>query len=183
MTAPALTNRQPDSGVFGTTGLVPGPVPVWVALFVNVLAFSGLPTLIPIPTSLGQLVTQGALVAAVLLALLANPRGIIRPNLFLVLLTMLAVVASRVDLPRMSSDRLHHGSVAVDTLVGQLRLRAPPRPSGVPARRLVHRLGGRGTRARRRLLLRPCGPSRLPRSPTTRPSCWVAPSCCGSAES
>ncbi len=79
-------------------GFIRSPVPVWVALFANVLAFSALPTLLPIPPLIGQLLTQGALVAAVLLALLANPSGIIRPNMFLVLLTMLAVVALMVSI-------------------------------------------------------------------------------------
>jgi len=69
-----------------------------MALFLNVLAFSGLPTLIPIPTTVGQLATQGALILAFLLALLANPRGVIRPNLFLVLLSALAVVALMVSI-------------------------------------------------------------------------------------
>jgi len=78
--------------------LIRGPLPVWAALFVNVLAFSGLPTLLPIPTTVGQLVTQGSLIMAFLLALLANPRGIIRPNLFLILLSVLAVVALMVSI-------------------------------------------------------------------------------------
>ena len=74
------------------------PLPVWAALFLNVLAFSGLPTLIPVPTTVGQLVTQGALIVAFLLALLANPRCVIRPNLFLILLSVLAVVALMVSI-------------------------------------------------------------------------------------
>ena len=74
------------------------PLPVWAALFLNVLAFSGLPTLIPIPTTVGQLVTQGALIVAFLLALLANPRCVIRPSLFLILLSVLAVVALMVSI-------------------------------------------------------------------------------------
>jgi hypothetical protein len=73
--------------------LLRGPLPVWAALFLNVLAFSGLPTLIPIPITVGQLMTQGALILAFLFALLANPRGIVRPSLFLILLSVLAVVA------------------------------------------------------------------------------------------
>jgi hypothetical protein len=81
-----------------TGSVLRGPLPAWVALFINVLAFSGLPTLIRVPTSVGQMVTQGALVAAALLALLANPRGVVRPNLFLVLLTMLALVALMVSI-------------------------------------------------------------------------------------
>ena len=80
------------------SALLRGPLPVWAALFANVLAFAGLPTVVPIPTTLGQLITQGALLVAVLLVLLANPGGVIRPNLFLVLLTMLAVVALMVSI-------------------------------------------------------------------------------------
>ncbi len=75
-----------------------GPLLVWGALFMNVLAFSGLDTFIPIPTSIGKVVTQGALVVAVFAALLANPRGIVRPNLFMVLLSLLAVVSLTVSL-------------------------------------------------------------------------------------
>jgi hypothetical protein len=78
--------------------LLRSPLPVWMALFTNVLAFSGLPTLLPIPTTVGQLVTQGALILAFLFALLANPRGVIRPNLFLILLSLLAVVALMVSI-------------------------------------------------------------------------------------
>jgi hypothetical protein len=79
-------------------GVARSPLLVWAALFLNVLAFSGLPTVIPIPTTLGQLVTQGALGVALLLALIANPHGVIRPNTLLVLLTLLAVVALMVSL-------------------------------------------------------------------------------------
>jgi hypothetical protein len=78
--------------------LLRSPLPVWAALFLNVLAFSGLPTLIPIPVTVGQLFTQGALILAFLFALLANPRGIIRPSVFLILLSVLAVVALMVSI-------------------------------------------------------------------------------------
>jgi hypothetical protein len=78
--------------------LLRGPRLVWAALFLNVLAFSDLKTVIPIPTTVGQMATQGALIIAFLLALMANPRGIIRPNLFLVLLTIMAVVALMVSI-------------------------------------------------------------------------------------
>jgi hypothetical protein len=82
----------------GAKTLLRGPGLVWAALFVNVLAFSGLKTVIPIPTTVGQMVTQGSLILAFLLALMANPRGIIRPSLFLVLLTVMAVVALMVSI-------------------------------------------------------------------------------------
>lgn len=69
-------------------------VAVWGALFFNVLAFGVTPaTVVPIPKTVGQLLTQAALGVALLLALAVNPRGILRPNLFLTLLTMLGVVA------------------------------------------------------------------------------------------
>ena len=99
MSTLALT-RNPALAASGarTKGLLRSPLPVWGALFVNVLAFSGLPTLFPIPITVGQLITQGSLILAFLLALMANPRGVIRPNLFLVLLTLLAVVALMVSI-------------------------------------------------------------------------------------
>jgi len=92
-----MANRA-VSGLASTTALLRSPLPAWAALFANVLAFVGLPTLIPIPPTVGQLVTQGALIAAFFLALLANPRGVIRPNLFLVMVTLLAVVALMVSI-------------------------------------------------------------------------------------
>ena len=78
--------------------LLRGPLPAWAALFANVLAFSGLPTVVPIPVTIGQLVTQGALILAFLLVLLANPGGVVRPSVFLVLLTMLGTVALMVSI-------------------------------------------------------------------------------------
>jgi hypothetical protein len=83
-----------------TSALLRGPLPVWAALFVNVLTFSSLPTAVPIPGSIGQMIIQGALVLAVLLALLANPGGVIRPSLFLVLLWMLTKRATMTSMPR-----------------------------------------------------------------------------------
>ena len=98
MSTLAPTANRAVAGRARATALLPGPLPVWAALFANVLAFSGLPTLVPIPTTVGQLITQGALILAFLLALLANPQGVIRPSLFMVLLTMLAVVALMVSI-------------------------------------------------------------------------------------
>lgn len=70
---------------------------VWAALFLNVLTFAG-PTLLPIPGAVGQLVTQGALCGALVIALVVNARGLVRVNLVLVLLTMLALVSLMVSL-------------------------------------------------------------------------------------
>ncbi len=70
---------------------------VWAALFLNVLTFAG-PTVLPIPAGWGQMVTQGALLGALGLALVVNARGLVQVNLFLVLLSMLAVVSLMVSL-------------------------------------------------------------------------------------
>lgn len=70
----------------------------WGALFFNVMAFAALPTLVPIAPVVGQLLTQGSLALAVVLALVVNPRVVLRPNLFLVLLTIPAVVALMVSI-------------------------------------------------------------------------------------
>jgi hypothetical protein len=69
-------------------------VAVWGALFFNVLAFAAdATTLLPVPHAVGQLLTQGSLGVALVLALAANPRAVVRPNLVLSLLTALSVVA------------------------------------------------------------------------------------------
>lgn len=68
-------------------------IATWFALFVNVVPIVGGPTLIPIPEPLTQAVTQGALVLALLLALMANPRVVIRPQWYLLLLTVAGVVS------------------------------------------------------------------------------------------
>jgi len=70
----------------------------WGLVFLNVLTFykgtwNLLPLIIPIPSKIGQVLTQGSLPAAVLLAWSANRRMLIRPNVFLGLLTLLFVEA------------------------------------------------------------------------------------------
>ena len=98
MTTLALPPGSGASVRDNVLGVARNPLAVWVALLVNVLVFSDLPILIPVPPSVGQLLTQGALLVAGLLVLLANPHGVIRPNTFLVLLTLLAVVSLMVSL-------------------------------------------------------------------------------------
>lgn len=65
----------------------------WGALLLNVLTPAGSSDIIPLPRSMLQLVAQGALFVALILALALNPRVVVRPNLFLLLLSLMAVVA------------------------------------------------------------------------------------------
>jgi len=64
----------------------------WGALFFNVLT-PGSGMILPIPHAASQALAQGSLVVALVLALLVNPRLVIRPNTFLVLVSVMAVVA------------------------------------------------------------------------------------------
>ena len=66
---------------------------IWGALFLNVLAYATMPTVVPIPGRVGQLLTQGALAVALGLALMVNTRAVMRPNAFMLILTLAAVVA------------------------------------------------------------------------------------------
>ena len=68
----------------------------WALLLLNVMTFypktwSGQPLALPIPSSIGKLITQGALPAALLVALSTNRRLWIRPNVFLCLVSLLIV--------------------------------------------------------------------------------------------
>jgi hypothetical protein len=58
-----------------------------------VLPFGTYQTVFPIPETAGRLLTQASLGLALVLALAVNPRGIVRPHLFLVLIMSLGVVA------------------------------------------------------------------------------------------
>lgn len=65
---------------------------IWWLLFFNVLGAAANPVL-HIPHRVGQVLTQGALVAAVVLVLTINPRVKIRPNAFLTVFTVLGVTS------------------------------------------------------------------------------------------
>ncbi|MER5917721.1 O-antigen ligase domain-containing protein [Streptomyces sp. NPDC001982] len=93
-----------------TAGTQPGAEPrpvgtprivgiVWGLLVLNTLGSAGAKTIIPLPRSLIQMVTMGALVAAFALALAVNLRLRIRAGAFLFLFTLLLVpsVISSVD--------------------------------------------------------------------------------------
>ncbi|GAA2296920.1 O-antigen ligase domain-containing protein [Streptomyces kunmingensis] len=64
---------------------------VWGLLILNTLGSAGAKTIVPLPRSLIQLVTMGALGAAFALALALNLRLRIRPSAFVLLLTLLLV--------------------------------------------------------------------------------------------
>lgn len=68
----------------------------WFLLVLNVLTFypktwSGQPLILPIPSAFGKLITQGALPAALFVALLVNRRKLIRPSMFLGLYSLIVV--------------------------------------------------------------------------------------------
>ncbi|MEV6700476.1 O-antigen ligase domain-containing protein [Streptomyces sp. NPDC051453] len=66
---------------------------VWGLLILNTLGSAGAETIIPLPRSLIQMVTMGALVAAFALALAVNLRLRIRAGAYLFLLTLLLVAS------------------------------------------------------------------------------------------
>ncbi|PID96382.1 MAG: hypothetical protein CSA84_05125 [Actinomycetales bacterium] len=71
---------------------------VWGALLLNVMSFTTIELIVPIPRSLGQAIAQGALPLALVLALMLNRRLAIRPNSMVVMITVLAVVSLMVSL-------------------------------------------------------------------------------------
>ncbi|MYS89967.1 MULTISPECIES: membrane protein [Streptomyces] len=73
---------------------------VWGLLVLNTLGSAGAKTIVPLPRSLIQMVTMGALVAAFALALAVNLRLRIRASAYVLLLTLLLVpsVISSADL-------------------------------------------------------------------------------------
>jgi hypothetical protein len=64
---------------------------IWALLFFNVLQFNEVPLLVPFPAAVGKLLTQTALALAVVLVFAFNRKRLARPNLFLALLTLLAL--------------------------------------------------------------------------------------------
>ena len=64
---------------------------VWGLLVLNVLTFNPGQSVLPIPGSVGKLITQGSLPIAIVLALTLNRKVVIRPNIFLCLVGLLAL--------------------------------------------------------------------------------------------
>jgi hypothetical protein len=92
---PDTADSRPGTGAAGTGAPGAGAPKtvgiVWGLLVLNTLGSAGAKTVIPLPRSLIQLVTMGALVAAFTLALALNLRLRIRPSAFVFLLTLLLV--------------------------------------------------------------------------------------------
>ena len=70
----------------------------WGLLILNTLVFypqtySGFPLVVPIPSTIGKVITQGALPVALLLLLTVNRRMAVRPNAFLFLASLLVIEA------------------------------------------------------------------------------------------
>jgi len=68
----------------------------WYLLVLNVMTFypktwSGEPLILPIPSSLGKVITQGALPVALLIAMAVNRRKLIRPSVYLGLFSLIIV--------------------------------------------------------------------------------------------
>jgi hypothetical protein len=71
-------------------------IAVWFLLVLNVMTFypktwSGEPLIVPIPSTIGKLITQGSLPLALLLALAVNRRKLVRPSMFLGLYALIIV--------------------------------------------------------------------------------------------
>lgn len=98
-----LMGRSPAHVEGRATTVRPVGVPAvvfmaWAALFFNVLPPAALETVVPVSPRLAQLLTQGSLLIALALALLANRRLLVRPTFFLGLLTVLALASFVVSL-------------------------------------------------------------------------------------
>jgi hypothetical protein len=65
----------------------------WGLLVLNVLTFVPHQSVIPMPSSVGKVITQGSLSLALLVALSVNRKIVIRPNVFLCLVSLLAIEA------------------------------------------------------------------------------------------
>ncbi len=64
---------------------------VWGLLILNALTYYG--TVVQIPSAIGKSITQGALPVALILALSLNRRIVVRPNIFMCLVSLLVIEA------------------------------------------------------------------------------------------
>jgi O-Antigen ligase len=71
---------------------------IWGLLFLNVLPYASKSSLVPVPTSIGKVLVQGALPLALVLALSINRKALVRPNLFLMLMTILCATTTMMSI-------------------------------------------------------------------------------------
>ena len=140
---PPRTHRPPGASgpvaVAGTLGATPGRARVGPAVPQR-------PDLRPASvraarsrSTVGKLITQGSLPLAIVVALTVNRRVIVRPNVFLCLLSLLVVEAIVTSLqaqyvrghgvPDLPARRVRCRAVAADALLGPARPAARPLPS------------------------------------------------------
>jgi hypothetical protein len=98
---------------------------VYGLLFLNVLTFAPGLSVIPIPSSVGKIITQGALPAALLLALTANRKLMIRPSIFLCLVSLLAIEAILTCLNAQYLRSTAYRTFRLDEFVATLWLLSP----------------------------------------------------------
>ncbi|MGH3718868.1 MAG: O-antigen ligase domain-containing protein [Pseudonocardiaceae bacterium] len=90
----ADTRTDPGVSPFRSDASTPRLVgAVWALLLVNTLAYTDVATIVPLPRRVAQVITMGSLVGALGLALVLNPRVRVRPNLYLLLLSLLVIVS------------------------------------------------------------------------------------------
>ena len=63
----------------------------WALLFFNILSYARTGSVIPLPNSVGKVITQGVLPVAIFVALSVNRKAAIRPNVFMCLISLLAI--------------------------------------------------------------------------------------------
>jgi hypothetical protein len=77
----------------------------WGLIVLNVMTYEG--SLVHIPSVVGKLITQGALLAGLLVALSVNRRIVVRPNVFLCLVSLLPIEAVVVALEPQSLSEVY----------------------------------------------------------------------------
>lgn len=92
VTAPVLLDEVEERSIHRRVATV------WALLIFNVLAYSTQPTVFPISHRIGEVLTQGALGAAVVLALTVNRRLVVRPNVLLTLASILCCSSLAISL-------------------------------------------------------------------------------------
>jgi hypothetical protein len=98
---------------------------VWGLLFLNVLTFAPGVSVIPIPSLVGKIITQGSLPVALLVALTANRRVMLRPSIFLCLVSLLAIEAILTCLNAQYLRSAAYRTFRLDEFVATLWLLSP----------------------------------------------------------